>query len=84
VSPAYVKQVTGLEFVPLDDGTAFWFKSPHKLVLVDQQGVERTEEARTVGPTLVWEEYGRDVTVRLEGIADKDRAVTVAESVPDR
>lgn len=81
VSPTYVKQVYDqVEVVPLRETVAYWFKSPHELVLVDLHGVERTQKARTAGPTLVWER-DETVTLRLEGIAQRNRAQAVAESV---
>jgi hypothetical protein len=84
VSMTYVKEISEqLEFLPLSGGTAYWFRSPHKLVLVDASGVERTEQARTAGPTLVWEHLD-SVTLRLEGIPQPDRALVVAESTVPR
>jgi hypothetical protein len=68
VSPLYFKKYyESLEFVP--DIDAFWFKTPHELVLADQRVV------RIAGPTLVWVRGG--VTYRLEGV-DKARAVELA------
>jgi hypothetical protein len=68
VSPLYFKKYyESLEFIP--DIDAFWFKTPHELVLADQRVV------RIAGPTLVWVRGG--VTFRLEGV-DKTRAVELA------
>lgn len=68
VSPLYWKKYYGsLEYVPEID--AYWFPTPHELVLVDQRVV------RTAGPTLVWVRNG--VTFRLEGV-DKARAIELA------
>ncbi|MEU4293541.1 hypothetical protein AB0E63_35415 [Kribbella sp. NPDC026596] len=68
VSPLYFKKYyESLEFVP--DLDAFWFKTPHELVLADQRVI------RIAGPTLVWVRGG--VTFRLE-VADKTRAVELA------
>lgn len=74
VSPMYVKKYyTQLEQVPSIDG--YWFSGPHELVLVDKAGAERV--VRAAGPTLVW--VRGEVTFRLEGVADKARAVQLAE-----
>jgi hypothetical protein len=68
VSPLYWKKYYGgLEYVP--DIDAYWFATPHELVLVDQRVV------RIAGPTLVWVRGG--VTFRLEGV-DKARAIELA------
>ena len=47
--------------------------------VIDRAGLERVETARTSGPTLVWEVGA--VTYRLEGIAARDEAIAIAESV---
>jgi hypothetical protein len=68
IEPLYLKRYYGsLEYVEQID--AFWFKTPHDLVLVDKRVV------RIAGPTLVWERNG--VTFRLEG-PDKARAIALA------
>lgn len=68
VDPLYWKKYySGLEYVHEVD--AFWFATPHELVLVNEQRV------RIAGPTLVWVRGG--VTFRLEGV-DKARAVELA------
>jgi hypothetical protein len=73
VSPLYVKKYyTQLERVPEVEG--YWFSQPHELVLIDAAGAERV--VRAAGPTLVWVRGG--VTFRLEGVADKARAVRLA------
>ena len=69
VEPLYLKKYyQSLEYVPEVNG--YWFKTPHELVLVDERVV------RIAGPTLVWVRDG--VTFRLEGVADKARAVELA------
>jgi len=69
VEPMYLKKYyQSLEYVPEVNG--YWFKTPHELVLVDERVV------RIAGPTLVWVRDG--VTFRLEGVADKARAVELA------
>jgi hypothetical protein len=78
-STMYIKRIYNqVEFLQVDGRDAFWFKSPHELVFVDKQGVEHTAQARPAGPTLVWQ-YG-DLTFRLEGIPDVNRATAIATS----
>jgi hypothetical protein len=68
--------------------TALWFPRPHLLSfwLVDAAGSHYTREQRTAGPTLLWM-HGPgvldvpDVTLRLEGVASKARAVEIAKSL---
>ncbi|GHH12996.1 hypothetical protein [Streptomyces lanatus] len=65
---------------------ALWFARPHLLTfwLVDGNGDRYTREERTAGPTLLWThrtEQGETVTLRLEGVASKERAMDVARSV---
>lgn len=62
---------------------AVWFPTAHQVSYVDRDGRERTEQARTAGPCLVWERLvdGKRVTLRLEGDQTLARAVSVAESV---
>lgn len=63
---------------------ALWFPRPHLLNfwLVDPDGDRFTREERTAGPTLLWTASGEDgvVTLRLEGVASKARAVEIARS----
>ncbi|MFJ6391691.1 hypothetical protein ACIQJT_29245 [Streptomyces sp. NPDC091972] len=69
------------------DDTALWFPRSHLLSfwLVDASG-SYTREKRTAGPTLLWMHRsdvldGPDVTLRLEGVASKARAVEIAQSL---
>ncbi|MFG1908335.1 hypothetical protein [Kribbella sp. NPDC048928] len=72
IEPMYIKQYYNeLEYVP--EINAFWFSTPHELVLVDKRVV------RIAGPTLVWERAG--VTFRLEGV-DRARAIQLAKGTP--
>jgi hypothetical protein len=83
LAPLFVKTVGregGAEYVDLDGRLALWFPRPHEVALVDATGAEHTESARPAGPTLVWESSG--VTLRLEGVADKERAIEIARSTP--
>ncbi|MGW3726503.1 hypothetical protein [Streptomyces sp. NPDC000851] len=64
---------------------ALWFPRPHLLSfwLVDADGDRYTRTERTAGPTLLWmhEAGGEEVTLRLEGVASKARAVEIAKSL---
>ena len=64
---------------------ALWFPRPHLLGfwLVDADGDRFTHEERTAGPTLLWthETVEGDMTLRLEGVASKGRAVEIAKSL---
>ncbi|CAL9558542.1 hypothetical protein SUDANB176_04595 [Streptomyces sp. enrichment culture] len=77
----------GAEGVP---DPALWFARPHLLGfwLVDADGHRFTREERTAGPTLLWthagaagEEPADGVTLRLEGVASKARALEIAKTV---
>jgi hypothetical protein len=68
--------------------TALWFPRPHLLSfwLVDAGGSRHTREERTAGPTLLWMHGSGvldlpDVTLRLEGVASKARALEIAKSL---
>ncbi|MDX3244570.1 hypothetical protein [Streptomyces sp. ME18-1-4] len=81
------------EWVDLDTAThddggpdpALWFPKPHLLSfwLVDADGNRYTREKRTAGPTLLWVHGAAtgDVTLRLEGVSSKARAVQIARSL---
>lgn len=66
---------------------ALWFPHPHLLGfwLVDDDGDRFTRTERTAGPTLLWIHHGggASVTLRLEGVASKERAVKIAQSLGD-
>lgn len=73
---------------PSADGNpnfALWFPRPHLLSfwLVDASGDRFTRKERTAGPTLLWtRETGEgSVTLRLEGVTSKSRAVEIAQSL---
>lgn len=68
--------------------TALWFPRPHLLSfwLVDAVSSHYTRQQRTAGPTLLWMHGSGaldvpDVTLRLEGVASKARAVEIAKSL---
>ncbi|MCX4905977.1 hypothetical protein [Streptomyces sp. NBC_00878] len=88
LSPGFTKFVPEQpEYVPLGKDTdpaarmALWFPDPHllRLWLVDGDG-EFTRSQRTAGPTLLWMSGG-DMTLRLEGVESKSRAVEIAKSL---
>ncbi|MEU9285864.1 hypothetical protein AB0D57_14350 [Streptomyces sp. NPDC048275] len=61
---------------------ALWFAKPHLLSfwLIDADGDRFTRSERTAGPTLLWMQ-GDEVTLRIEGVASKARAVEIAKSL---
>ncbi|MGW2385694.1 hypothetical protein [Streptomyces sp. NPDC001658] len=64
---------------------ALWFPRPHVLSfwLVGEDGRRYTRQERTAGPTLLWTHGTGDeeVTLRLEGVASKARALEIARSL---
>ncbi|MFD7702518.1 hypothetical protein [Streptomyces caelestis] len=68
-----------------------WFPRPHVLSfwMVDTDGHRFTRAERTAGPTLLWSHQGTGgegvaadgVTLRLEGVASKARALEIAGAV---
>ncbi|WP_185930990.1 MULTISPECIES: hypothetical protein [unclassified Streptomyces] len=69
-----------------------WFARPHVLSfwMVDTDGHRFTRAERTAGPTLLWGHRGAadgrgvagdGVTLRLEGVASKARALEIAKTV---
>ncbi|WP_431994038.1 hypothetical protein [Streptomyces griseoflavus] len=68
-----------------------WFSRPHVLSfwMVDTDGHRFTRAERTAGPTLLWSHRGAGgegvaadgVTLRLEGVASKARALEIAGTV---
>lgn len=64
---------------------ALWFPRPHVLSfwLVGDDGTRFTRTERTAGPTLLWIHRGggTGVTLRLEGVASKARALQIARSL---
>ncbi|MFF3845113.1 hypothetical protein [Streptomyces sp. NPDC002328] len=65
---------------------ALWFPKPHLLTfwLVGADGERFTRSERTAGPTLLWTHRGEDggeLTFRLEGVGDRERALEIARSV---
>ncbi|WP_405569101.1 hypothetical protein OG418_31165 [Streptomyces phaeochromogenes] len=88
LSPGFTKFVREQpEYVPLGEDsefverTALWFPDAHllRLWLMDRDG-EFIHSTRTAGPTLLWVHEG-DMTLRLEGVASRARAVEIAKSL---
>ncbi|KND34659.1 MULTISPECIES: hypothetical protein [Streptomyces] len=87
LAPGYGKTVAGeqaVEWVRLGAGAfdALWFPEPHLLRfwMTSKDGSRFTRSERTAGPTLLWV-HGEEFTLRLEGVASKDRARKIAESL---
>ncbi|WSJ07617.1 hypothetical protein OG437_30270 [Streptomyces phaeochromogenes] len=88
LSPGFTKFVREQpEYVPLGEDsefverTALWFPDAHllRLWLMDRDG-EFIHSTWTAGPTLLWVHEG-DMTLRLEGVASRARAVEIAKSL---
>ncbi|MGW3657942.1 hypothetical protein ACWD6R_20575 [Streptomyces sp. NPDC005151] len=87
LDPYFIKQVREQpEWLKVADGRGgavdgLWFARPHVLQfgMVDGDGVRWTRSQRTAGPTLLWVKGGR-LTLRLEGVASRERARSVAGS----
>nr|WP_051094973.1 hypothetical protein [Streptomyces sp. LaPpAH-108] len=66
---------------------ALWFPRPHQLSfwLLGDHGERYRHEVRTAGPTLLWTQgsSGGEVTLRLEGVPAKSRAVEIARSLEE-
>lgn len=82
LSPEFAKKagLDDLDWVTVKGKYGIWLGKPHAIAYIDREGVEQVATARTAGPTLAWE-IGA-VTYRLEGVADRNEALAIAESVP--
>jgi hypothetical protein len=81
---AYVKQDPGdIQVVAVNGRDGVWFPTAHRIVYVDSDGREHSEQPRISAPSLVWERVasGRDVTLRVEGRMSRERALEIARSV---
>ncbi|MEU7579512.1 hypothetical protein AB0B50_18110 [Streptomyces sp. NPDC041068] len=84
LDPGFAKTVPVLpDWVEVGEETGLWFARPHRLTLwlVEEDGDRWRRTERTAGPTLLWTR-GQELTLRLEGVASKERALEIAESVP--
>jgi len=78
--PYYAKKFyQDIEFTSVDGREALWLAQPHPIVVVGADGSELMQTARLSGPSLIWQRSG--VTLRLEGVPDRDRAIAIAESL---
>ncbi|MEV0323295.1 hypothetical protein ACIBKX_12075 [Streptomyces sp. NPDC050658] len=71
------------DWVQVGRETGLWFPRPHRLQfwMIDGEGDRWERSERTAGPTLLWTR-GADLTLRLEGVASKERALEIGDSVP--
>ncbi|MGV9879428.1 hypothetical protein [Streptomyces sp. NPDC003006] len=84
LDPGFGKTVRELpDFVDVGRDQGLWFARPHRLTfwMRDEDGERWTRSERTAGPTLLWTR-GQKLTLRLEGVASRERALDIAESVP--
>ncbi|MEV5978178.1 hypothetical protein [Streptomyces sp. NPDC052114] len=84
LDPGFAKTVpVQPEWVEVGREPGLWFARPHRLTLrlMDGDGEPWQRSERTAGPTLLWAR-GQELTLRLEGVASKERALEIAESVP--
>lgn len=79
LEPVFLKQASGVEWVDLGGDIAAWFPAPHPVTYIDRTGIQRVESARLAGPTLIWADG--TASYRLEGVASRDEAVRIAESM---
>ncbi|MFJ2739153.1 hypothetical protein ACIO3O_05750 [Streptomyces sp. NPDC087440] len=82
LDPLFYKTVSGEpEWTEVGRNTALWFPVPHRLTLrlQDAAGQPFAPVVRTAAPTLVWQPDDT-LTMRLEGVAPRARAVRVAAS----
>ena len=70
-----------VDFTEVNGAEALWLARSHPILLLNPDGSERAESARQAGPSLVWQNAA--VTLRLEGVADQQGAVAIAESLPN-
>ncbi|MCO1653447.1 hypothetical protein [Pseudonocardia humida] len=79
-APTFAKRYHDIvEFVAVDGAEALWLAHPHTLEYLDATGRQRIQPSRTSGPGLIWQRG--EVTLRLEGEPDRDRALAIAGSV---
>lgn len=73
------------DWVQVGRETGLWFPRPHRLTfwMVEGDGDRWTRSERAAGPTLLWT-HGPELTLRLEGVASKERALEIGKSVPAR
>jgi hypothetical protein len=79
VSPAFFKSAPEARWTTIGTDDGIWVPRPHPVTYVGRDGVEHTGTARLAGPTLIW--TTGEVTYRLEGVAELDRAREIALSL---
>jgi hypothetical protein len=73
-------QNTTVTPVTVNGFEGYWLTgAPHFFMYVDRDGMERFDEGRVVGDTLVW--TSGETTFRLESALGKDAAISLAESL---
>ncbi len=72
---------TKLDSVTVNGSPGFWIEgAPHLFYFYsDANGQSRSEEARLAGNVLLWQQGS--LTLRLEGVVNKDQALRIAQSV---
>ncbi|MFI7317982.1 hypothetical protein [Streptomyces venezuelae] len=84
LDPGFAKTVpVPPDWVEVDGQPALWFARPHRLTLwlAGDDGTQWRRSVRTAGPTLLWMR-GEKLTLRLEGVPSKKKALEIAESIP--
>ncbi|QEU97378.1 hypothetical protein [Streptomyces kanamyceticus] len=84
LDPGFAKTVPlQPEWLDVGGEAALWFAQPHRLTLrlTDDDGDRWRRTERMAGPTLLWTRDRERLTLRLEGVASKQRALKIAESV---
>ncbi len=81
---AFAKSIgpgTRLDSVTVNGGAGFWIEgAPHLFYFYrDANGQSANAEARLAGNVLLWQQG--ELTLRLEGVANKDQALRIAQSV---
>ncbi|MEV6650444.1 hypothetical protein [Streptomyces sp. NPDC051219] len=83
IDPAFAKMAPYRpEWVsPAGGGVGLWYPEPHLLAftLLDRTGRPYSQSMRPVGPSLLWQ-HSETLTLRLEGVPDKTRALDIADS----
>jgi hypothetical protein len=79
LEPSFMKQAPNAQWIDLGGLPAVWFAVPHAVTYVDRTGTVRVETARLAGPTLIWTDGA--ASYRLEGVANRDEALRIAESL---
>ena len=81
LAPFFAKKldVSDAVWTDVQGSPAVWIPTPHAVVYVDRQGVERDETARLAGATLIWQRAA--VTYRLEGNLTIEEALSIVRSV---